>query len=71
MIIPFVSKIVLKQDFNITKGQFENMKYFPEIKENHIDYDSLHTKVKILKQKIKEECELKDSKSEIKVNIYV
>jgi hypothetical protein len=66
-----VSFIVLRQDFKITKEQFENMKYFPEIKENHIDYDSLHTKVKILKEKFKNSEKVENKKSEIKVNIYV
>lgn len=70
LIIPIISKIVLIQDYNITKKQFENIKKFETIKENHIDYDSLHTKVKTFKNKIKNR-EIPPQINKQDINIYI
>ena len=71
LILPFVAKKVIKQDFDITISQFENQKFFWEIPENHIDYDLLHNKVKILKQKIQENKDTSNDISQNTLNIYV
>ena len=71
VILPFVAKKVIKQDFDITISQSENQKYFWEIPENHIDYDLLHNKVKILKQKIQENKDTSSDTSQNTLNIYI
>lgn len=70
-ILPFFTRIVIRQDFNITKSQYKNHKYFWKILECHIDYDLLHTKVKILKQKIKDNLDTKEESSENTINIFI
>jgi phenylpropionate dioxygenase-like ring-hydroxylating dioxygenase large terminal subunit len=44
--IPFLAKKVLKQDFIITKKQFDNIQIFKNRSDNNIDYDAMHNKVK-------------------------
>ena len=46
MVIPFLAKKVLKQDFIITQKQFVNQQIFKAKSDNNIDYDAMHNKVK-------------------------
>lgn len=46
LVIPFLAKKVLKQDFIITKKQFSNRQIFQNKQDNNIDYDAMHNKVK-------------------------
>ena len=71
IILPYISNKVLKQDFDITKLQFENKQFFEDISDLNIDYDLLHNKVKILKNKIKNNQEIDDKISINNINIYV
>lgn len=70
-IIPIIAKKVIKQDFDITQNQSNNLQYFPNIPENHIDYDLLHNKVKILKQKIQENRDISNDNFQNTINIYI
>lgn len=70
-ILPFLVKKVLKQDYDITLRQTQNQKYFPHIRENHIDYDILHNKVRILKQKIQQWSDTSADISQNTIHIYV
>lgn len=46
LVIPFLAKKVLKQDYIITQKQFANMQIFKEKPDQNIDYDAMHNKVK-------------------------
>ena len=46
LVIPFLAKKVLMQDFIITQKQFANRQIFNEKNDQNIDYDAMHNKVK-------------------------
>ena len=46
LVIPFLAKKVLKQDFIITQKQFANMQISNTKPDQNIDYDAMHNKVK-------------------------
>lgn len=54
-ILPFATKKVLKQDFDITEKQYTNIKSFSELKTHSVSYDKIFQKVNTLRQNIKEE----------------
>lgn len=68
--LPFFAKKVLKQDFDITKTQYENMKKFPNQRENHIDYDFLHNQMRFIRKNIRENKE-NTTKMEKEIQIIV
>lgn len=70
-LLPIIAKKVIKQDFDITINQSNNLQYFSDILENHIDYDILHNKVKILKEQIQQNKDTLNNVSENTINIYV
>jgi len=59
LILPFVAKKVLKQDFDITKEQYENREIFSDMNDTPIDYDYIHNQVHLIRKKIKEWKEIK------------
>lgn len=66
--LPFFAKKVLKQDFDITKIQYENIKKFPNQRENHIDYDFLHNQMRFIRKNIREN---KENTAEIEKEIQI
>ena len=53
LILPFIARRVLQQDFDITKSQYQNRKLFQEMNDNSIDYDYIHTQVHMIRSKVK------------------
>jgi nitrite reductase/ring-hydroxylating ferredoxin subunit len=70
-ILPLVTKKVLKQDFDITEKQYNNIKSFSELKTHSVSYDKIFQKVNTLRKNIKEKKDVKKTESTSIIEITI
>lgn len=70
IILPFLTRKVLDQDFEITKQQYENQQIFKELKDHSIPTDMIYNKVKSLR-KSKTESKESVKNSEKTFSLYL
>ncbi len=69
LVLPFLAKKVLQQDFDITKKQFNNQQIFHQQHDHSIDCDIIHNKVSLLRKAKTKNLPITSSENNINIHL--